>query len=75
MGELRNRLLAAQNTARHLSERIGESSSLQAAFCRWVDCNQEKKPTYVEKLFIGVADIDDDGRIAPKRLVVFREES
>ncbi|GAM54339.1 tRNA pseudouridine synthase B [Vibrio ishigakensis] len=28
-----------------------------------------------EKLFIGVADIDDDGRIAPKRLVVFREES
>jgi len=27
-----------------------------------------------EKLFIGVAEIDDSGRIAPKRLVVFREE-
>ncbi|WP_261816751.1 tRNA pseudouridine(55) synthase TruB [Vibrio gallicus] len=27
-----------------------------------------------EKLFIGVADIDDDGRVAPKRLVVFSEE-
>ncbi|MEZ9903774.1 tRNA pseudouridine(55) synthase TruB [Vibrio breoganii] len=28
-----------------------------------------------EKTFIGVAEIDDDGRIAPKRLVVFREEA
>lgn len=27
-----------------------------------------------EHLFIGVAEIDDDGRIAPKRLVVFRED-
>lgn len=26
-----------------------------------------------EKLFIGVANIDDNGRVAPKRLVVFRE--
>ncbi|RJX74442.1 tRNA pseudouridine(55) synthase TruB [Vibrio sinensis] len=26
-----------------------------------------------EKLFIGVAQIDDNGRVAPKRLVVFRE--
>ena len=25
-----------------------------------------------ERQFIGVAEIDDDGRIAPKRLVVFR---
>jgi tRNA pseudouridine55 synthase len=28
-----------------------------------------------EKTFLGVAEIDDDGRIAPKRLVVFREET
>ncbi|WP_114767170.1 tRNA pseudouridine(55) synthase TruB [Vibrio rhodolitus] len=27
-----------------------------------------------EKLFIGVAQIDDNGRVAPKRLVVFREQ-
>jgi tRNA pseudouridine55 synthase len=27
-----------------------------------------------ERLFIGVADIDEDGRVAPKRLVVFRDE-
>ena len=27
-----------------------------------------------EKLFIGVAQIDDRGRVAPKRLVVFREQ-
>lgn len=27
-----------------------------------------------EKLFIGVADMDDSGRVAPKRLVVFRDE-
>ena len=27
-----------------------------------------------EKLFVGVAQIDNDGRVAPKRLVVFREE-
>ncbi|OIQ25211.1 tRNA pseudouridine(55) synthase TruB [uncultured Vibrio sp.] len=27
-----------------------------------------------EKLFIGVATIDDDGRVAPKRLVVFQDE-
>ncbi|MBA5762230.1 tRNA pseudouridine(55) synthase TruB [Vibrio sp. 404] len=27
----------------------------------------------VERLFIGVAQIDDNGRVAPKRLVVFRE--
>jgi tRNA pseudouridine55 synthase len=28
-----------------------------------------------ERLFIGVGQMDDDGKIAPKRLVVFREES
>ncbi|EGU43576.1 tRNA pseudouridine synthase B [Vibrio ichthyoenteri ATCC 700023] len=28
-----------------------------------------------EKLFIGVAQIDDRGRVAPKRLVVFREQA
>src|SRR5690606_23155198 len=27
-----------------------------------------------EKLFIGVGEIDQDGRVAPKRLVVFRDE-
>ncbi|CCN46334.1 tRNA pseudouridine synthase B [Vibrio nigripulchritudo MADA3029] len=27
-----------------------------------------------EKLFIGVGEIDDDGKVAPKRLVVFRDE-
>ncbi len=27
-----------------------------------------------EKLFIGVAEMDDSGRVAPKRLVVFRDE-
>jgi len=27
-----------------------------------------------EKLFVGVAHIADDGRVAPKRLVVFRDE-
>jgi tRNA pseudouridine55 synthase len=27
-----------------------------------------------ERLFLGVGLIDDDGRIAPKRLVVFRDE-
>ncbi|MDB1123097.1 tRNA pseudouridine(55) synthase TruB [Vibrio algarum] len=27
-----------------------------------------------EKLFIGIGEIDDDGRVAPKRLVVFRDE-
>ncbi|MBD1555609.1 tRNA pseudouridine(55) synthase TruB [Vibrio sp. S9_S30] len=27
-----------------------------------------------EKLFIGVGDIDDNGKVAPKRLVVFRDE-
>ncbi|CAK4069425.1 tRNA pseudouridine synthase B [Vibrio variabilis] len=28
-----------------------------------------------EKLFIGVAEVNDDGKVAPKRLVVFREEA
>lgn len=28
-----------------------------------------------EKLFIGVAELNDDGKVAPKRLVVFREEA
>ncbi|MFM2590881.1 tRNA pseudouridine(55) synthase TruB [Vibrio sp. TBV020] len=28
-----------------------------------------------EKLFIGVAELNDDGKVAPKRLVVFREET
>ncbi|KGY13714.1 tRNA pseudouridine synthase B [Vibrio tubiashii] len=28
-----------------------------------------------EKLFIGVAQVNDDGKVAPKRLVVFREEA
>ncbi len=27
-----------------------------------------------EKLFIGVAEVNDDGKVAPKRLVVFRDE-
>ncbi|OEF25844.1 tRNA pseudouridine(55) synthase TruB [Vibrio rumoiensis] len=27
-----------------------------------------------ERLFLGIAHIDDDGKVAPKRLVVFREE-
>ena len=27
-----------------------------------------------EKLFVGVAQIAEDGRVAPKRLVVFRDE-
>ncbi|WP_440888656.1 tRNA pseudouridine(55) synthase TruB [Vibrio sp. WZ-1] len=28
-----------------------------------------------EKLFIGVAELNDDGKVAPKRLVVFRDEA
>ncbi|MGY3570680.1 tRNA pseudouridine(55) synthase TruB [Vibrio paucivorans] len=28
-----------------------------------------------EKLFIGVAEVNDDGKVAPKRLVVFREDA
>ncbi|KLN67119.1 MULTISPECIES: tRNA pseudouridine(55) synthase TruB [Vibrio] len=28
-----------------------------------------------EKLFIGVAEVNDDGKVAPKRLVVFRDEA
>ncbi len=27
-----------------------------------------------DKLFIGVAEVNDDGKVAPKRLVVFRDE-
>lgn len=27
-----------------------------------------------ERIFLGIAHIDDDGRIAPKRLVVFRHQ-
>ncbi len=27
-----------------------------------------------EKTFIGIGEIDDDGRVAPKRLVVFRDQ-
>lgn len=27
-----------------------------------------------ERLFIGVGEMNDDGKIAPKRLVVFRDE-
>ena len=27
-----------------------------------------------DKLFIGIAEVNDDGKVAPKRLVVFRDE-